>query len=175
MTKMGDYGLNYYLIPNGSGDWRKTDPRRDRARLISINQACGGKVLNVIRALKYWNQHQYQRRISSYLLETMISDYYDIQVRLYRTLNISGSVDLEIIKVLKYLADNISYAVKDPKLISNDINYLSYDQRLAMRSKFNGALDMANLARRYELEGKTKESIKKWRDFFGDDFPDYTG
>ena len=175
MTTMGNGGLNYYLIPNGSGDWRKTDPRRDRARLMSINQACSGMVLNVIRALKYWNQNQYQRRISSYLLETMISDYYENQILLYTTENVTGFVDLEIIEVLKYLADSISYVVKDPKRISNDINYLSYDQRLAMRAKFNGALDIANLARQYESEGKMKESIRKWRDFFGDDFPDYTG
>ena len=73
------------------------------------------------------------------------------------------------------MTEELQLLSKDPKRISNDINYLSYDQRLAMRAKFNGALDIANLARQYESEGKMKESIRKWRDFFGDDFPDYTG
>lgn len=174
MTKVGSDNNSYYLISNGNGDWRKTDPRKDRARLSSINQACSGNVLNIIRALKYWNQRPYQTRISSYLLETMISDYYKNEIDWSRAGNVTGYVDVEIEKVLGYLADNIFSTVKDPKNISYDINYLNFDQRSEMHTKFNNALKKAILARRYESAGKEKEAIKIWRDFFGNTFPDYT-
>lgn len=174
MTKVGSDGNSYYLISNGNGDWRKTDPSKDRARLSSINQACGGNVLNVIRALKYWNQRPNQTRISSYLLETMISDYYKDEVDCSRANNVTGYVDIEIEKVLGYLVDNIFSTVQDPKNISHDINYLNFDQRSSMHTRFKNALDKAILARRYESAGKEKEAIKTWRDFFGDTFPDYT-
>lgn len=174
MTTVGSNGHNYYLIPNGNGDWRKTDPRKDRARLSSINQACSGNVLNVIRALKYWNQRPNQTRISSYLLETMISNYYKNEVDWSRASNVTGYVDVEIEKVLIYLAKNIFSTIKDPKNISYDINYLNFDQRLAMYTKFNNALEKSNQARLYESLGQEKEAIKKWQEFFGNTFPDYT-
>lgn len=174
MTTVGSDGNSYYLIPNGDGDWRKTDPRKDRARLSSINQACNGNVLNVIRALKYWNQRPNQTRISSYLLETMISDYYKNEVDWSRASNVTGYVDIEIEKVLSYLTENIFTTVKDPKNISYDINYLNFEQRLAMSTKFNNALEKSSQARLYESLGKEKEAIKKWQEFFGNTFPDYT-
>lgn len=175
MTQAGSDGITYYLIPNANGDWRKTDPRKDRARLISINQACNGNVLNVIRALKYWNQRPYQTRISSYLLETMISDYYQNEVYSSRASDVSGYVDLEIIKVLKYLLNNIFFTVHDPKNITYDINYLNFTEREIMHKKLSSSLEKATLARQYELDDKLKESIRVWQDFFGSSFPDYTG
>lgn len=175
MTQAGSDGITYYLISNGNGDWRKTDPRRDRARLIAINQACNGKVLNVIRALKYWNQRPYQTRVSSYLLETMISDYYQNQVYFLRGSSVSGYVHLEIVKVLKYLLDNIFSIVYDPKNITHNINYLAFTERQLMHTKLSKALEKATLARQYESDDKHKESIKTWQDFFGSAFPEYTG
>ena len=31
-------GRSYYLIPNGNGDWEKTDPRRDKEHVTNSNQ-----------------------------------------------------------------------------------------------------------------------------------------
>ena len=49
-------GRTYYLIPGGDGSWKKTDPRMDRDRVREINQKREGKILNVIRIMKYWNK-----------------------------------------------------------------------------------------------------------------------
>lgn len=175
MTTEETDGRNYYLIPNGNGDWRKTDPRKDRERLSSINQACSGNILNVIRALKYWNQRTYQVTIPSYLLETMISDYYQNEINLSKSNDVSEFVDIEIVKVLEYLTNNIFMTVNDPKGIADNINELSFEHQLAIQTRLNNSLDKARLARQYEYNAKQKESIKKWQDFFGDTFPDYTG
>ena len=44
-----------------------------------------------------------------------------------------------------------------------------------MRTRLSVTLEKARLARQYESDTKPKESIKKWREIFGDDFPEYTG
>ncbi|WP_016951483.1 S-4TM family putative pore-forming effector [Anabaena sp. PCC 7108] len=51
-------GRTYYLIPDGKGNWKKTDPRIDRYRVTEVNQAHNGNVLNVIRLMKFWNKRQ---------------------------------------------------------------------------------------------------------------------
>lgn len=76
MTTENIYGRSYYLIPDGNGNWKKTDSRIDRERTTSINQAHDGNVLQVIRVMKYWNKRKTMPKMSSYLLETMILDYY---------------------------------------------------------------------------------------------------
>ena len=175
LTQEAQDGRTYYLIPNGNGDWKKTDPRKDRARLSSINQSCGGRVLNVIRALKFWNQRPYKTRISSYLLETMISDYYQNEIHCNREESVSIYIDLEVIKVFNYLKNNIYSVVSDPKNIAHDINDTSSDKKISMYLRLSEALEKANVARQYEIDGKQKESIKKWQEVFGDSFPEYTG
>ena len=40
--------IAYYLIPNGSGKWMRTDPRRDTAKLTGINQQHSVSIQSVI-------------------------------------------------------------------------------------------------------------------------------
>ena len=40
---------NYYLIPDGAGNWKKTDPRIDNKRTTNINQKHNGELLGLIR------------------------------------------------------------------------------------------------------------------------------
>ena len=68
-----------YLIPDGNGYWKKTDPRIDKERTTRINQNHDGNILQIIRILKYWNRRATMPTMSSYLLETMILNYYEGQ------------------------------------------------------------------------------------------------
>jgi hypothetical protein len=67
--KAGD--IAYYLIPNGSGAWMRTDPRKDAARLTSINQQHSVSIQCVIRLLKRWNQRTTKPRLGSYYFEAL--------------------------------------------------------------------------------------------------------
>ena len=49
-------GRSYYLIPNGNGGWKKTDPTIDRKAVQRTNQVLNGKVLELIRLVKRWNK-----------------------------------------------------------------------------------------------------------------------
>lgn len=161
----------YYLIPDGHGNWKKTDPRRDRARVSEVNQAHDGHVLNVIRIIKYWNKRQTMPSMESYLLEAMILNYYFVN----RSTKASQYVDLEIPNILNHIKSAVLGSVNDPKEIQGDINTLSWEDRLKIYTRADSDYQKAVEARNLETTDKQKESIQKWGEIFGSAFPKYTG
>jgi hypothetical protein len=168
-TAKDDYNNTYYLIPDGIGNWKKTDPRIDRSRVNEINQMHDGNVLNVIRIIKYWNRRLTMPSISSYLLETMILNFYSTQI----ILKASKYVDIEIPKVLQYIKNNIYSPVYDPKGIQGNINTLTADEKTKIFTRAYLDEIQALEARKLENEGEHKLSIAKWKDIFGYEFPSY--
>jgi hypothetical protein len=170
MTVFESNGRNYYLIPDGQGNWKKTDPRIDRQRAKDINQTHDGHVLNVVRIIKYWNQRPTMPSMSSYVLETMILDYYSNQ-----TSEASQYVDLEIPKVLAYIATYIHYDVNDPKAIQGNINNVQWEDRTKISARASADSLKAYEAINLETGGTSdhKGSIEKWQEIFGSEFPQY--
>ena len=98
----------YYVIPDGYGKWKKTDPRKDRDRVSNVNTNHSNNVLNIIRVLKYWNKRPTMPSMSSYLLETLIVYYYE------NCSGIAGSyVDIEIPNLLNYISSNSAVRLTD--------------------------------------------------------------
>lgn len=168
MTTVDSAGTSYYLIPDGNGHWKKTDPRIDRERTTRINQAHKGKVLQVIRIIKYWNRRPTMPTMPSYLLESMILNYYETQ-----TVEASRFVDVEFPEVIAYINENIMNAVSDTKNIQGNINTLTYDERTKIQGKTYSDYHKAKEARQLEQNDDMKGSINKWREIFGDSFPKY--
>ena len=165
-----DYlGNTYYLIPDGSGDWKKTDPRKDRDRVQSTNKRHNGNVLNAIRILKYWNRRPTMPSMGSYLIENMILDVYDSVFAIAA----SEYVDLEIPKLFAHIRDSVYGVVNDPKGIQGNINNLSSEEKSKIWDRANGDYYKATEARRLESEDNHRGSINKWREVFGGDFPKY--
>ncbi len=161
-------GKTYYLIPDGNGNWKMTDPRIDRERASTINKNHGENILNVIRIIKYWNKRATMPSMSSYLLETMILDYYSAKLD-----KASQFVDLEISSVLGYIEANVFYQVNDPKGIQGNINHLSWDEQQKISNRAKQDREKANEARKFEGEENHQRSINKWTEIFGDQFPNY--
>ena len=168
LTSPDSDGNSYYLIPNRSGSWKKTNPKTDRDRLSAVNQNQSGNVLNVIRILKYWKQEK-KVNIGSYLLEAMILYYYESKPNN----TCSEYVDLELENVFNYLANSIINNVADPKNIQSNINDIDYYSRYSLSEKFKKFAQLSSDARELEKEEKLKESINAWKKVFGDNFPDY--
>lgn len=162
------YDKTYYLIPNGTGNWKKTDPRIDKERTTTINQNHDGNVLNVIRIIKYWNKRPTMPSMSSYLLETMILDYYEP-----RTNKASKFVDLEIPSILEHIQTYVLYDVNDPKGIQGNINNLSWEDKVKISNRAKNDKELAKEARQFETGGDHEKSIKKWIEIFDNDFPKY--
>lgn len=170
MTAQEWNGRTYYLIPDGYGNWKKTDPRIDRDRTKEINQNHDGNVLNVIRIIKYWNGRPTMPSIPRYLLETMILNYYANRSESDKA---SQYVDLEIPRVLQYIAGNIYSHINDPKNIQGNINNLSWDDQTKIANRANADKQKADEARNFENNTDHKSSIEKWREIFGSEFPKY--
>jgi hypothetical protein len=164
------FNKDYYLIPDGQGHWKKTDPRIDRNRVTEVNQFHNGNILNVIRLMKYWNKRATMPSMSSYLLENIILDFYSTQIYT----KASEYVDLEVPKILQYIKDKVFYPVNDPKGIQGDINKLSYEERTKISKRAYADYTKALEARKLETQYDHKSSIAKWREIFGSSFPTYT-
>ncbi|OBT27567.1 hypothetical protein A9266_02550 [Vibrio tasmaniensis] len=164
-TKEDLFGKTYYLIPDGKGNWKKTDPRKDKERTTRINQDHDGKILKVIRAVKYWSNVKHMPKIGSYLLENMILDYYESNTA-------TSWVDIEVRNVLYYISSAIYNQVQDPKGIQGNINYLSNEERSTISSKALGDAQKGQVALDNE-QSNVAYAISKWREVFGPNFPTY--
>lgn len=154
----------HYLIPDGTGNWKPTDPRKDRTRLGRINAQHGGKLLQVIRTLKYWNRRAKMTEIPPYVFENMILNYFETQAE------ITEFIDLSIIEFLSYLVTGIHYDVPDPKGFQGNLNKLSSLQRDTISAKAADAVARALEARRLESSMNHEAAIRKWAEIFGPDF-----
>ena len=160
-------GRAYYLIPNGQGNWKKTDPQKDKKHVTNTNQSKGGRLLELVRLCKKWNKVKNAKTIPSYLLETMIVNYADSVDEL------SQWIDLRFKSALKYIADHITNPVYDMKEIQDDINHLSYYDKLTLQSKAQTDYEKACKAWEEEQAENNEGAIKKWGEIFGSNFPEY--
>lgn len=160
-------GRSYYLIPNGSGNWKKTAPDKDKEHVTNSNQAQNGRLLELIRLCKKWNKVKNAKTIPSYLLETIIVNYADSATEL------SQWIDLRFRDALKYIADNIMNPVFDMKEIQGNINNLDFMDKYSIQKKAQADYEKACDAIAYESSGNPKDSIKKWGEILGGDFPKY--
>ncbi|WP_319995712.1 hypothetical protein [Trichococcus shcherbakoviae] len=162
-------GKTYYCIPDGEGNWKKTDPRIDGQRISRINQSLDGNVLNVIRAIKYWNRRPTMPSMGSYSLECLILEYYETKG------SCSKWIDMEVKALLGHLAGAIYRPIYDPKNIQGDLNILPYAEKLKISRRARTDYETAVAARNKEEAGDQKAAINKWKEIFGSEFPSYTG
>ena len=166
ITKSDSYGNSFYLIPDGNGNWKQTDPRIDKDRATAVNQKHSGKVLNVIRLVKYWKRKRGVPAIGSYLLETIMLNHYDALAKD----SMSEYLDVEFSDALQALASAIVGYVGDQKNFQGDINNLSSEEQEKVREM---ALEDANNAKEalsIEFDDPEK-SGKIWQKVLGKDFP----
>ncbi len=158
---------DFYLIPDGTGKWKKTDPRIDRDKLIALNRKYNGKVLNLIRIVKYWNRRKTMPTISSYLIENIVANYCSSKAAL------SDWIDIEFPYFLDYLSSAIYQPVYDPKNIQGDINNTIHEDRRKISYKALLDKNLAVIARNHENNDDHKSSINQWKEIFDYEFPTY--
>jgi len=159
---------DYYLIPDGDGHWKATNPRIDQERISIINSKHNGKILQIVRTLKYWNIRAAMPTINSYLFENVILSYFESQAE------ISDFIDVSLIYFWAYLSSAIFNSFMDPKGFSGELNTLSYEDKKKISDKASDVYKKGLEA--YDLETKDEDqekAINKWREIFGDQFPNY--
>lgn len=167
ITTEDSSGRSYYIIPDGQGNWMKTDPRIDQRRVSHINSINNGFVLNLIRAIKYWQRRQTMPSMSSYLLENFVLTFAENN-EIYQFLdrNISG--------FLYFLSTNIYSDLYDPKGIQGNLNELSYEQKSRISAKALADYHIAEKAFNLEVVHNDQiGAIREWQKIFGSQFPSY--
>lgn len=155
----------HYLIPDGQGNWKATDPTIDQERVNRINTKHVGKILQIIRTLKFWNRRGMMTTIPPYLFENIILNYFDNKE------SVTEWIDFSLRDFWGYLIDGIHYSVSDPKGFQGELNTLTWEERNSISSKAKDAHAKASEAIRLETVDKNQQSaIRKWSEVFGDDF-----
>jgi len=158
----------FYLIPDGQGNWKNTDPRIDRARVLSIDFKNQRLATPLIRLMKFWKELKWGDAVSSYMFEQMVLDYLESIPVL-----IALSWQVRVLNVLGYLRTAIKNPVMDPKGIQGDLNELDGETRNKLSlSAFTSSLSAAQ-AIEFERNGETQKAISQWKLVFGEQFPDY--
>lgn len=158
---------DYYLIPNGTGGWKKTNPKIDRDRVKVINSKCDGNALSLVRLTKYWNRRQTMATMPSYLLEAMVLNYCESNA-------ISNYIDIAFRNFLDYLFTHVDKPVYDPKGIQGNINTLNIQQQRSISQRAYADYLKAKSAIEAEVsEQNQAKAIGKWREIFGGEFPNY--
>ena len=168
-TKIDGNGRCYYLIPNGCGNWQKTDPTIDRRIVNSLDKKHNNRLLPLIRLCKKWNEVKKVKTLPSYLLETILVNFASEQESL------SQWIDSNFLDALEYLEKNISKPIFDMKGIQGDISYcLGPLDRLKIAQRAQDDVDKIYDAQEAEFDIKDQEkAINLWREIFGQEFPTY--
>lgn len=163
------YTVNhFYLIPDGTGNWKSTNPSIDQDNIKNTNQTYGGKVYQLVRTLKYWNANFTSPKIGSYLFEILILNF----IKSKGSQNDYNHVNIK--DFFYYLYQNIRYNVNDPKNIQGNINNLTFEQRSRISSKAKDCYDYAVKAIYFEIyHSNHKKAIENWQMIFKDKFPKY--
>lgn len=169
------YTKPYYLIPNGYGKWKKTNPKLEQERVSSLNQKFNNVVLSTIRLVKYWNRRGQMPNITSYVLETMVLDYFDqTNHSVVNDNKYYDYPDMHFRDALYYISNHIMCSVQDTKGFQGNINTLTYEQKNKIKTRASNDYSKAYNAVRAETQEKdNQKSMKIWKDIFGDNFPQY--
>lgn len=158
---------NFYLIPDGNGNWKKADPRLDQARVSDENQRQNDRLLQLIRTLKYWNsERKVTHKMGSYFFENLV-------IQFSKEFMLSSEIDLNIRNFFFFLHQNILNDFNDPKGFQGDINDLSYSDRLDVQDKAFNMYQICCRAYSHKENYEYEKSIKEWQKVFGSEFPNY--
>jgi hypothetical protein len=163
----GNGGIGHYLIPDGNGNWKRTDPRRDQKAITSANQYHNEKLIPLIRVIKYWNVKYYNvPRISSYYLETLL-------INGFKSYWPMTGVRANVRAAFDILHASILNSCPDPKGLGEDLDDAEdYDDRLKVWNVTSTMATYAANAIAAEQRDDDKAAIEWWQKVFPG-FPAY--
>lgn len=155
----------FYIIPDGKGIWKGTDPRIDQNRVTQANQRVNGALLPAIRLMKYWKKEHWGDEVSSYLFENLMIDW----------ANSLYSFPMTYPQLVKSALDGLSSLIMrdyyDPKGFQGSINDLDLYERRRLAIMASQDASEASTAIQYEQNYMTEAAINKWFKIFGNEFP----
>jgi hypothetical protein len=163
----GSNGISHYLIPNGSGDWIRTDPRIDSVNITRVNQKHDGEFLPSLRLLKYWNARTHKPVLGSYYFETLAMSVFNNAQKIQN-----------FPQAMKYFFENchtyLYSSCNDPKNLGPNLDVnVEWDTKQKISNAMNEAAEWVGYALMYEENSQEKDAIYWWGRIFGSNFPNY--
>ena len=158
----------HYLIPDGAGEWIRTDPRKDSENMTATNVQHGGNLLPIMRLLKYWNNRTGNKsRLPSYYFETLVIWTFQY------TQTISS-----LQQGIKYFFDNgrtyLNIPCPDPKGLGPNLDAnISWGTKQKIAAVMCETVTQIGYATMYEISGDHENAIYWWAQIFGPRFPNY--
>lgn len=163
----GTVVVSHYLIPNGTGGWMATDPRKNAADTTRVNVRQANLFLPTVRLIKYWNGRGGKPKLGSFYIETLAT-------KIFATAPVMTSIP----QAVEYFFRNCS-----PHLYSTCLSPTGHGKNLDAdcdwATKHKVATAMAQAAKNASLAlnctdvGNTKHAFAHWRRVFGTGFSSY--
>jgi hypothetical protein len=159
--------VTHFLIPDGYGNWIRTNPKIDAQSITSVNTQHQGELLPVLRLLKYWNERKHKPSLSSYYFETLV-----VQTFQYAPKITSYPAALEYF--FQHCSSSIMSNCPDPKRLGEALDAnVSWDTKQKIIKALRNAANHASHAIIAESKNDQKTAIYWWKKVFGSEFPDY--
>ena len=151
-----------YKIPDTHEQkWIHTDPRRYKRVMESVDKQHNGRVSEVVKVVKGWNEAN-GKPLKSYHIEIMVYNHYKNQPKNNTSLN------EDVRSVFRELPWRIRGQTNDPIISNNRVDtYLSYSKRSEATAKAQRANKNLDTAANLYDEGKNKQADKKLKQTFG--------
>jgi hypothetical protein len=158
---------DYFLIPNGNGNWMRTDPRKDTEYVTRVNRQQDGLLLPTMRLLKYWNARIHKPRLPSYYFETVV----------LHTLN-NASKFTSYPAAIQYFFNvgsiYLNLSCSDPKGLGPNLDKdVDGEMKRKVSHAMKDAHSLATSAVVAELMGSHGSAMEFWQKVFGSTFPLY--
>lgn len=153
----------YYLIPDGKGNWMKTDPRSDQELVTEANQSQNGYLLPLIRLIKYWNiKSHVAPRLASYHLETLL-----INAFRYGYPAIESKIRWSVPCAFQQLASHVMNSCLDPKGLGPNLDAdMMWEDKVKICNAANKRAQYAQNAVHCEQQGYHEDAIAWWKNVF---------
>ncbi|EQD63239.1 hypothetical protein B1A_09231 [mine drainage metagenome] len=149
-----------FALPRGDGSWMTTDPEAQSTWYSQRRESVGTSLSPLCKLVRRWN-NVHGHRFGSFHLEVMVASMFKSVGSNYR----------DALKCFFKWAPG-SIAVADPAGHSGNLDdYLTRDDRTAIKSRFSEALDRSKRAITAETRGDHTEARRLWRIELGDEFP----
>lgn len=157
-------GYRVYDIPDRNNEWMRASPSAHNAWVNSANKAHGGKLKQLIRLVKYWNNRK-SAGLRSFYIELRVTEYAIKESSIIYKFDVKGA--------LAHLSSKGLAAMQDPQGISGYVHPCSSAVKPNALSKVNTALSRATKAREEEGKGNIKNAYGWWDLLFDGTFPAY--
>ncbi len=159
--------IKHFLIPDGAGQWMRTDPRQDATVLTKTNAHHGQRLLPVVRLLKMWNRRTSKPRLPSFLFEVLVLRVFDK----------SSTVEYAPQAVAKFFAECPAFlnaGCPSPTGFGTPLDDgVSKEAKQKVIAAMHAAENLAREALQYEQKAEYAKAIACWRKVFGERFPTY--